>query len=304
LGLLDEVISAFDTQSRKGLAQSSIPLQFKWKEIDKTADRTLLAKLQKYKVINAGDICDRNKRANLADVLSKYLSLTLKTKAKNGHKYKLLILLRHGEGMHNYAKWELFGPDEWNANQSTDLKWKDPELTQTGVAQAKALLDELKCLQSYLQLVISSPLKRALQTASYAVLPFLQQPPKQNDDHKHTHKVPIIVLEYTRERVNRHACDSRNDFSVIQSEWKEFDFEYEAFETNQDNQWNGKEDERRESLWSRSAKFMDCVWSRDEDVILYSGHCDFIMSLMEVIVDMPFYKPPNAFFFPIIITTV
>ena len=31
----------------------------------------------------------------------------------------------------------------------------------------------------------------------------------------HKYKCPVFVLEYTRERVNHHACDSRNDFDQI-----------------------------------------------------------------------------------------
>lgn len=134
LSLVNELIKIFEidvnnNNNRQGHAQSSNALKFKWKDIDINADRTILKKLQKYRVINPDDIRDRNKDPNVENVLSKYLSLINKNQSKNGNKYKLIVLVRHGEGVHNWAKWELFGPQEWIQNQSTDLKWKDPHLS-------------------------------------------------------------------------------------------------------------------------------------------------------------------------------
>eukprot|EP00483_Globobulimina_turgida_P000042 UN00042 len=171
---LDELIDSIDNNNnqsnRKGNAQSTAASKFKWKEIDKNVDRTLLRKLQKYKVINPDDISDREKSPKMDDILCKFREHN----AKNGNKYKLVLLVRHGEGMHNWAKWELFGPDEWQKNQSTNLKWKDPHLTKLGVVQAKELLPQLHCLQSHVDLIVSSPLNRALETATYAFLPFME----------------------------------------------------------------------------------------------------------------------------------
>mmetsp|Transcript_28294 Transcript_28294/g.24995 ORF Transcript_28294/g.24995 Transcript_28294/m.24995 type:complete len:320 (+) Transcript_28294:37-996(+) len=293
---------------RKGAAQSSAALTFKWKDIDKTADRSVLKGLQKYRVLNPDDIRDREKDPNMEDILAKYQSLVNKSDGKNGNKYKLIVLVRHGEGVHNWAKWELFGPEEWKNNQSTDLKWKDPHLTKTGVEQVKKILPKLQCLKHHLNLIVSSPLNRALETATLAFLPLveIEKEEEEEDDVviKHKYSIPVYVLEYTRERINHHACDSRNDFDEIKNEWKEYDFEYQGFDTNKDMLWTDKEDENREFLWMRSGKMMQFIFEKDANVVIYSGHCDFIMSLMELILDMPFYKPRNAAFFPLILTTV
>merc|ERR1712129_58538 len=163
----------------------------------------------------------------------------------------------------------------------------------------KEILQEFTCLQSHIDFVLSSPLKRALRTATHAILPLVEK-----EMNSKTYECPVYVLEYARERINHHACDSRNDFAEIKQEWKDFDFIYKDFDTNKDMQWNSNEDEKRESLWRRSAKFMEFVWNNEGDVVVYSGHCDFIMSLMELIVGMPFYKPRNAAYFPIIISTI
>ena len=122
----------------------------------------------------------------------------------------------------------------------------------------------------------------------------------------HKYKCPVYILEYCRERINYHSCDSRNDFKVIKKEWKNYDFKYQGFETNEDVAWNTStlEHEKREELWARCAKMMEFIWNREEDIVIYSGHCDFIMALMEVIVNMPFYKPKNGSFFPLIVTTI
>eukprot|EP01084_Bolivina_argentea_P099627 179065_1 len=293
---------------RKGQAQSNTSSIFKWKKIDLTADRELLKTLQKYKVVNSEDIQDAQKSPDIQHILSKYFSLINKHQSKNGNKYKLLVLVRHGEGFHNWAKWEKFGPEEWNKNQSTKPEWKDPSLTQTGIDQVKTLMPTLKCLKSHLDFVITSPLKRALQTSFHAILPWIEininndTNEIKNNEIIHKYKCPIYVLEYTRERMNHHACDSRNDFKIIKNEWKEYDFKYQGFDSNHDIKWNSKADERRELLWKRVAKMMDFIWETDGNVIIYSGHCDFIMALMEVVVGMPFYKPRNASYFPIIIT--
>ena len=177
---------------------------------------------------------------------------------------------------------------------------------QTGVNQVKKILPKLECLKSQIDFIVSSPLKRALQTASHAILPLVEEKNNvdKNDVILHKYKCPVYVLEYTRERINRHSCDSRNDFEAIKEEWKAYDFIYDGFETNADNKWNVKESEKRELLWTRSAKFLDFVWNNDGNVAIYSGHCDFIMSLMELIDGMPFYKPRNAAYFPIIITNI
>ena len=92
-----------NAKDRTGAAQSSAALTSKWKDIDTTADRSILKQLQKYKVLNPDDIRDREKDPNITDILTKYQSL-----CSNKKKYKLIVLVRHGEGVHNWAKWELF----------------------------------------------------------------------------------------------------------------------------------------------------------------------------------------------------
>merc|ERR1712129_253208 len=102
--------------------------------------------------------------------------------------------------------------------------------------------------------------------------------------------------------INHHSCDSRTSLSEKKEQWTQYDFAWEGFTSNDDEQWDKTQDERRESLWRRSAGMMDYVWNHGANVVAYSGHCDFIMSLMEVILDMPFYKPKNAAYFPIIVS--
>eukprot|EP01083_Nonionella_stella_P025220 69469_1 len=258
------------------------------KHITNTESHQLLNTLQRYKVVNPDDIME-NKSPDMERIVSKYLSLM---NVDDGRQYKLLVLIRHGEGEHNYAKYKVFGAEQWPLH-STNLKWKDARLTQTGIEQVKKILPQLKCLQPHLDFIVCSPLRRALQTAKHAVLPLVEV----------TGKCPVYVLEYSREKVNRNANDHRHNLDDIQEEWKDYDFQYQGFETNEDNQWNSKENETLQSLWKRGAKMMDFIWNTKGNVAVYSGHCDFIMSLMQVIVAMPYYKPKNGAYFPIIITT-
>lgn len=85
---------------------------------------------------------------------------------------KIVYLIRHGEAFHN-----LVGPDSmWK--QRRDVELVDPGLTERGISEAQ---DAAKALSAQLAkhgdesigAVLSSPLRRALQTAEAAVMPSL-----------------------------------------------------------------------------------------------------------------------------------
>ena len=111
ISLIQDHLSENGKERRKGRAQSGAALQFKMSDADKNADRKVLQQLKQYKVINPEDVSDRDKDCNVSDILQRYKSLM--SQQQSGKKYKLLVLVRHGEGLHNWAKWEKFGPEEW-----------------------------------------------------------------------------------------------------------------------------------------------------------------------------------------------
>ena len=78
---------------------------------------------------------------------------------------KRLYLIRHGESMGQAAR-------RLGMNRRTDLRLVDAALTQRGMAQAEQLL-YYEEMQKQVELVVSSPLTRALHTA---VLGFAEKP--------------------------------------------------------------------------------------------------------------------------------
>ena len=99
---------------------------------------------------------------------------------------KLVILIRHGEGLHNLTK-KVVGSDVWYQKESFKEKYLDSPLTETGKKQAQAILNIFQDIGQHVELVLLSPLTRAIQTALLGVLPVV---------NRHANRV---VLEYARE---------------------------------------------------------------------------------------------------------
>ncbi len=81
---------------------------------------------------------------NIKDLLpsyKEYLSHLEKQQSNpSSSKIKLIIMIRHGEGVHNYVKWHVYGPEKWLSGENKNPKYIDPSLTEKGVKQAKQLL--------------------------------------------------------------------------------------------------------------------------------------------------------------------
>jgi broad specificity phosphatase PhoE len=72
-------------------------------------------------------------------------------------KSKIVLFLRHGEALHNLRKKE--------GRHGDEPKTRDPELTEKGRQQAQEIGIELKQTLCGYDVVVVSPLTRALQTA-------------------------------------------------------------------------------------------------------------------------------------------
>lgn len=84
----------------------------------------------------------------------------LKRKGQPPRAKKNLYFIRHGESLHNA---QILAKD---GALSEDLRYMDASLTQTGIQQASALKKKLAGIT--LDLLVSSPLTRAIQTSLYA----------------------------------------------------------------------------------------------------------------------------------------
>eukprot|EP01084_Bolivina_argentea_P199928 341972_1 len=187
-----------------------------------------------------------NSLLNLKDILSIIENI-------KDSKVKYLLLVRHGEGHHNIKK-----------NGKKQKHIKDAELTEKGIIEAKALLNRFKLIENKIELLIISPLSRAIQTAQYGIIPLI-------NNNKNINK---IVLDNCRERMNTNPCCSRLKLSEIKDKWKEFNFKYEGFKNNDDIEFNKhlKEKEPLPLLWKRAQELLDYIWNRKENVVIYCGH--------------------------------
>lgn len=110
---------------------------------------------------------------------------------------KVLYLVRHAQGTHNVNK-------EYRKTAN-----RDASLTPLGVSQCSKLADVTRDLQ--LDLIISSPLTRTLQTATYSFPEAL------------ANGIPLLAEESFRETVN-YVCDCRRPVSFLRAAFPNVDF--------------------------------------------------------------------------------
>ena len=182
---------------------------------------------------------------------------------------KRLILIRHAEGWHNkdYNEKPNYMADGLG---ETEAYW-DARLTPDGVKQTEALEAKLKPHASTVQLVTSSPLTRALQTASIAF-------PDRSKGH-----VRFVATSLARERVWNHQCDRRRARTDISAEFPHFDFSEIA--DGADEMWPHKETEpspfNSSAVRVRAREMLQWIWARPESgPIAVVSHWVFLTHLL------------------------
>ena len=106
---------------------------------------------------------------------------------------KRILFCRHGQGRHNLK-------DEHGSTTAANLQILDPELTDQGVSEARAIFAHAPPGRSDFrpECVLVSPLWRTLQTATEAVA-------ARSDGHT----CPMVAWEVAREHNNLNACNHR-----------------------------------------------------------------------------------------------
>ena len=172
-----------------------------------------------------------------------------------------LYIVRHARSAHN--EWvirKIFRPWLWGAG---DLQEKDVELSSKGILQAKRLEEEVNKLS--LDLVICSPLTRAIQTMELAV---------------GDRKVHVICTPLIRERCDRIA-DTGSTLSFLTKKYPNFEFMH----FNGENWWESEEfpngfKESEESVRRRIWEFKEFLKTRKEKNVLVVSHGYFIKFLL------------------------
>lgn len=115
---------------------------------------------------------------------------------------KTIYLVRHGQSTHNAHAFAERGVD------LNDACYIDAELTDLGVQQAKEIAPEIGTLNP--ELIVTSPMRRAIQTCLYATSDL----PKG---------IPIAVNQHCRERL-AYSCDIGSPASALEQLFPLLDF--------------------------------------------------------------------------------
>lgn len=186
---------------------------------------------------------------------------------------KIIHFIRHGEGFHNVGISNL-----------------DSKLTIKGWAQAHALGRHVQRRVHRVQLVVSSPLFRALETAVGAfgcktgsdVLMNSQNNVENTQvQHDTVYSIPgvrYIVDESCRERLGPSNCDARRNKSELQAHFTGFDFSGVAEESDQF--WKERNIESEASVAGRGVSFLQFIMSQPESNIAVVSHSAFLWFML------------------------
>lgn len=189
----------------------------------------------------------------------------------NADHCKTIHFVRHAEGIHNRDSREI--PDFATTLTKTMAYWDSP-LTPVGLEQCEKLALGVQNLTSPPDVVVVSPLRRAIQTAEIGFRVDGAGP-------------PFVATELARERVSFHTCDGRRPLSEIKADFPFVDFAEVAEE--HDAMWNTKEDQptehASEACASRAAAFLDWLHARPENNIAVVSHWVFYTHLFRLFGD-------------------
>lgn len=205
------------------------------------------------------------------------------------HRCKIIHVVRHGQGFHNVA-----GEVDRKNYESWDFQ--DASLTDMGWQQAEALHQHLVTthIRAHVELVVASPLLRALQTAAGVwgggVLLDGEAPHSALMVHgvgqaRHTPissagAPPVVANEWCREQNGVHPCDKRQNISFYKTKFPAVDFS--EIETDEDTWWKPTTRETADDLWCRARVFMNWLLNRPERRIAVVSHSSFIFHMLHL----------------------
>ncbi|KAF5725074.1 phosphoglycerate mutase [Fusarium mundagurra] len=196
--------------------------------------------------------------------------------------HKILLVARHGHGVHNDVMEEV-GSEEWKNHWSklpgdANRTWLDAELVEKGVKQAKMLgtvyAEGIKHAGFPVPSTIyTSPLARGLETTSLIFRDIITE--------RGTEFKPV-VKEYLRERLTNHTCDKRRTREWIEASYP--DYELESGFTEQDVLWHADRSESNEAHVARTHELLEGVWRHDSgSCIALTTHSFTISTILEAI---------------------
>ncbi|XP_018433696.1 phosphoglycerate mutase-like protein 1 isoform X2 [Raphanus sativus] len=189
--------------------------------------------------------------------------------------FKTLYLVRHAQGIHNVALEEKGGTDDIG-DPHFSPKLLDAPLSPKGIKQVSEQQKEIlkSGLINTVQLVITSPLRRAVETAVGIFRG--QKVINQSDNFP-----PIVALELCRERMGLYPCDRRESISTRRICFPEIDFT--MVESDEDALWREEERENLEEVSARGLRFLKWLWERPEKEIAVVSHGIFLQQTLRAL---------------------
>ncbi|WCJ19683.1 Phosphoglycerate mutase family protein [Euphorbia peplus] len=181
---------------------------------------------------------------------------------------KILHLVRHAQGNHNVA-------GENNHDALLSPEFFDSQLSSLGLQQASDLRNHVQesGLHKGIELVITSPLTRAMQTA----VEVFANKTTSND----VKCPPFLAIELCRERFGQHPCDKRRSISETRPLFPQIDFS--MIESDDDNLWKDDVRETNEEVAARGLQFMDWLDTRPEKEIAVVTHNRFLENTLNAL---------------------
>ncbi|KAJ4963645.1 hypothetical protein NE237_023584 [Protea cynaroides] len=198
------------------------------------------------------------------------------------HRCKTLHLVRHAQGIHNVE-----GEKDHKAYLSPKLF--DAHLTPLGWQQVENLRKHVHSsgLANSIELVITSPLLRTMQTAvgvfggkgyvdGMDALPLMVANAGSSDRAAISciDCPPFLAVELCREHLGVHPCDKRRSIHEYQALFPAIDFS--LIESDDDILWKADIREANEELAARGMKFINWLWTRKEKEIAVVTHSGFL----------------------------
>ncbi|XP_044475873.1 phosphoglycerate mutase-like protein 1 [Mangifera indica] len=198
------------------------------------------------------------------------------------HRCKTIHLVRHAQGVHNVA-----GEKDPHAYLSYD--YFDAHLTPLGWQQVEKLHKHVHetGLSKRIELVITSPLLRTMQTAvgvfgGEGYVDGIDAPPLMVEKAGNSNRSAIsslncrsfIAVELCREHLGVHPCDKRRSISEYRPLFPTFDFS--LIENDEDILWTADTRETNEHVAKRGMEFINWLWTRKEKEIAVVSHSGFL----------------------------
>ncbi|GMF53224.1 unnamed protein product [Phytophthora fragariaefolia] len=188
----------------------------------------------------------------------------------SGRNIKMVLLVRHGEGLHNQAI-KKYGSERWYKELVFSDVYRDADLTSHGIQDAKSkgppiIKAELERGMPLIERIIVSPISRAIQTAQY----FFGKDQIAN--------TPFICMETCREHLGVDTCNNRRSLSELKLKFPDVDFS--AVKHEEDMLWLPDKRESDEEIQTRAKAFvLELFTTIPEQHVAVVTHFGFIQAV-------------------------